>query len=140
MITVDVHECKRCGNEAVAYYEPSLGKTLNRCDNCGWEHTRVPIEGPDGFILDEDCKMTFKIRENNGFGVLNLVYKDGSVKTKYFKKNISDSDADKIAEDFKINDSLKLDECFLSRWNESEKRLEVLFGKLPLPARKKMDL
>lgn len=74
MTKVSTHKCEKCGNKAIEYIEPFSEKTLDPCDNCGWENTVYPVEIP--VEINEDYEMLTDSITNKGYGVLKVHYKN----------------------------------------------------------------
>lgn len=131
-MAIDIYECSRCGNEVFSDIDTSIGDFVNFCRSCGFEDSRLAVEDDNGDLLpDDEGFIMFEYIQNDGFGVLNLEYKDDTRKSTVFDEVPSNEEIVECLHQLNIDDNLLIDNCYLTVWNEDEQKLDVLFGELP---------
>lgn len=133
---INYEKCPQCGGVYVIELDCSTFEEYCYCNRCGKTNNFVVARDKDGnaIIEDENCGIVKYINESSdGYGCLAIADMNG-VKTIYhYDHPVS---VEQIKNEYLniLNEGeseIKVDECYLTYWDDEKKEIVALFGKLP---------
>ncbi len=126
----DYVPCPQCGHTMNRDYYYRTGEEYQFCQFCGKNSKRERIEDEKGNpVLDERGVMQYSIEDNPGYGCMYIVMKNRSGFLNCLLNPLKEEDK-AYFNDMLKKDTVDKEHCYFTQWNETEKKLEVLYGEL----------
>ncbi len=127
---IDYVPCPQCGHMMHRDYYYRTWEEYQFCQFCGKNSKRECIRNEKGeFILDEQGCAHYKSEDNPGYGCMYIAMKNRTGTLNCLLRPITEEDKAYFY-DMLEKDAVDKEYCYLTQWNETEKKLEVLYGKL----------
>lgn len=115
MVIVDFIECPQCGGLIYKYEDvPSYGE-VHQCYSCGYFY--------DSEIM--------KLEDVKGYGVACFTGKDGNMEHYPLESDDFDLFYSEFLKIINSRKDLSKYKCYITKWNESKRQVEVMHGRLP---------